>query len=529
MKNRFDDRQPSRRTFVKKAAASTVASGALLAGCGPPEEPTKPRLKRLYDDPFSPVNLPGRDNYRRPPGWGPSIRADWDAKNVIVIMLDSFRSDHLGAFGNSKVPTPNLDRFAAESTLFMRCYPEGLPTIPVRTSLFSGKLTYPFRPWQVLHPEDHPLLAEILWSEGFRSCLVSDTYHMHKPGYGFSRGFDDVIWLRGQEGDPYVRDPRIQVDIEPFYKPRTGKPKEADQIRQYLTNRHDWRTEDDHFTPRVMGHALDWLKRQERKENLFLWIDSFCPHEPWDPPDRFLKQVAPALSGKRLILPTPGDSEGYLDAEEITNIMSLYAAVIAFVDYCVGNFLDEIKQMGLYDNTMIVIGTDHGEPFGDHGIIRKIRPWAYEELAHTFLIIREPGGQSVERVESYVQLTDITATILDHLGIAPPPAMTSRSLVPLILGREEKVRDFAVCCHYGKSLNVRHDDWSYHYFLDGDAKQKEGSQLFKEGPELYNTTDDPTEHNNLIAAEPDRAEAMDRMARDLTRELVEHEQQFIQA
>ena len=178
MKKRLDDRQPSRRTFVKKAAAS-AASGALLAGCGPEEEPAKPRLERLSDDPFSPVNLPGRDNYRRPPGWGPSIRSNWDAKNVIVIMLDSFRADHLGALGNSKAPTPNLDRFAAESTLFTRCYPEGLPTIPVRTSLFSGKFTYPFRPWQVLHPEDHPLLAEILWSEGFRSCLVSDTYHMH--------------------------------------------------------------------------------------------------------------------------------------------------------------------------------------------------------------------------------------------------------------------------------------------------------------------------------------------------------------
>lgn len=528
MKKRPDNPKPSRRTFLNKAAASTLASGALLTGCGSqPEEPEKPQLKPLYNDPHSPVNLPGRDDYQQPPDWGPSVRTNWDAKNVIVIMLDSFRADHLGALGGSMGLTPNLDRFAAESTLFTHCYPEGLPTIPVRTSLFTGKFTYPFRPWQVLHPEDHPLLAEILWSEGFRSGFVSDTYHMHKPGYGFSRGFDDVVWLRGQEGDPYIRDPRIKVDIEPFYKSRTGKPEEADQIRQYLTNRHEWKTEGDQFTPRVMGHALDWLKRQDRKENLFLWVDSFCPHEPWDPPDSFLKQIAPDFSGKKLILPTPGDAEGYLDAAEMSNIQSLYGAVVAFVDHCVGNFLDEIKRMGLYDDTMIVIATDHGEPFGDHGIVRKIRPWAYEELAHTFLMIREPGGHGVQQVNSYVQLTDLTATILDHLGIARPPQMTSRSLMPLILGNEEKIRDFAVCCHYGKSLNVRHDDWSYHYFLDGEAKQKPDSKLTKDGPELYNTRDDPTEHDNLIAVEPDRAQAMDQMARDLTRELVEHEQQFV--
>jgi hypothetical protein len=115
MKNHLDDRQPSRRTFVKKAAASTVASGALLTGCGPEEEPAKPRLERLYDDPFSPVNLPGRDNYRRPPGWGPSVRLHWDAKNVI--MLDSFRTDHLGAFGNSNAPTPNSELLARRKRL----------------------------------------------------------------------------------------------------------------------------------------------------------------------------------------------------------------------------------------------------------------------------------------------------------------------------------------------------------------------------------------------------------------------------
>ena len=153
MKNLPDNPKPTRRAFVKKAAASTVASGALLSGCGPQsDEPSKPKLNSLYDDPHSPVNLPGRDDYRRPPNWGPSVRANWDAKNVIVIMLDSFRADHLGALGGSKGLTPNLDQFASESTLFTRCDPEGLPTIPVRTSLFTGKFTYPFRTWQALHP-----------------------------------------------------------------------------------------------------------------------------------------------------------------------------------------------------------------------------------------------------------------------------------------------------------------------------------------------------------------------------------------
>ena len=518
----------NRRQFLKDASLSAGAA-ATLAGCssGPSAEEETPVLRRLSSDPHAPVNLPGRDDYRRPPGWGPSTRASWDAKNVIVLMLDSFRADHLGAFGNASTLTPNLDRFASESTLFTHSYPEGLPTIPVRTSLFTGKFTYPFRPWQVLHPEDHPLLAEILWAEGFLSALISDTYHMHKPGYGFSRGFDDVTWLRGQEGDPFVRDPGIKVDVAPFFKSRTGNPNEEAQTRQYLRNRHDWQTEDDHFTPRLMHRGLDWLQGQDKKENLFLWIDSFCPHEPWDPPDRFLKQVAPEFSGKKLLLPSPGDAEGYLTAGEMANIKSLYGAVVAFVDHSVGGFLNELRRMGLYENSMIIIATDHGEPFGDHGIVRKARPWGYEELARTFLMIREPGGNGAGRVDSYTQQTDITATILDYLGIAAPPRMTSKSLLPLILGQQEKMRDFAVCCHYGKSLSIRRDDWSYHYFLDGDAKQKKGSRLVKDGPELYNLREDPVEQRNLLADEPERAGAMDRALRQFTQQLIDHEQKYL--
>lgn len=497
-----------------------------MIGCSapaPPDAESGSILKPVVDDSLSAVRKPMPTQIFRPPSWRGPFRTDWSAKNVIVLMLDSFRADHLGAFGNSKVPTPNLDKFAAESTFFERSYPEGLPTVPVRTSLFTGKFTYPFRGWQVLYPEDHPLLAEILWSEGFTSCMVADTYHLHKPSYGFGRGFDEVHWIRGQESDPFVRDPKIDVDIGNYFKPRTDNPNESDQVRTYLRNRYDWKAEDDHYTPRVLDYALNWIKRQKKRENLFLWIDNFCPHEPWDPPDRYLRKIAPNYQGKKLICPTPGDSEGYLSEEEMKNVRSLYAAVIAFIDDRVGHFLDEIKRLGMYDDTMIVLMTDHGEPFGDHGIVRKVRPWPYEELARTFLMIRHPSGQGVKRVESYTQQTDITPTILEFLGIPIPEQMTAASLLPLITGQQEKVRDVAVCCHHMGGLSIRRDDWSYHYYLPGRGREAKGSKLRKDAPELYNLSDDPTEHNNLFASEPDRARDLHRQLEEFTHELIRKE------
>ncbi|MDE0264342.1 MAG: sulfatase [Bryobacterales bacterium] len=517
----------TRRQFAKSSAAALLASSPALWGC---------REDAAGQSGPSPVSgfahagyeLEGRDRVFLPPSWGPSSRRRFDGKNVIVLMLDSFRWDHLGAFGNSKAPTPNLDQFAAESTFFTHSYPEGLPTVPVRTSLLTGRFTYPFRRWQVLYPEDHPLLPEILWSEGFRTALISDTYHLHKPSYGFSRGFDDVKWLRGQEQDPYVRDPAIidSIDVSRWFKPRGAGQNEERETRTYLANRHDWKTDEDHFTPRIMRSAVEWLEHQPRKENLFLWIDNFCPHEPWDPPESYLKLVDPGFASweVRNICPSPGDSDGYLDAEELRQVLALYAAVVRFVDAWVGYFLAEVKRMGMFDNTMIVVMTDHGEPFGDHGIVRKVRPWGYEELARTFLMIRDPSGGGVDRVDSYVQQTDVTATVLDWLGIDRPAHMTSESLMPLILGQQEKIRDESVCCHYNESISIRHDEWSYHWFVENSrARASDRSSIVKDAPELYNLREDPAEQNNLALQEPERVADMDRRMRAFTQELLDRE------
>ncbi len=526
-----DKTAPSRRELFKSSAAALLASSPALWGCADGSggaDDVAPRPNAVSEFEHAAYTLPGREAVFSPPGPGPSTRKTWQGKNVIVLMLDSFRWDHLGAFGNSAVPTPNLDKFASESTFFTHSYPEGLPTVPVRTSLLTGRYTYPFRRWQVLYPEDNPLLPEILWSEGFRTSLVSDTYHLHKPSYGFSRGFDDVKWLRGQESDPFVRDRRIidSIDTKPWFKPRGVGGNEDEQTRTYLANRHDWKSDDDHFTPRVMRSAVDWLKAQPRKENLFLWVDNFCPHEPWDPPESYLKLVDPNYMNwaVRNICPAVGDVDGYLDAEELQQLRSLYGAVVRFVDAWVGYFLDEVKRMGMYENSLILLMTGHGEPFGDHGIVRKVRPWGYEELARTFLMIRDPTGEGVSRVDSYTQQTDITATILDWLGIDKPARMTSESLMPLIRGDQEKIRDEAVCCHYNESVSIRHDEWSYHWFVENSrARFDKTSNLTKGGPELYNLRDDPTEQNNLEGQEPERVADMDRRMREYTQRLVARE------
>ncbi|MGD8239468.1 MAG: sulfatase-like hydrolase/transferase, partial [Armatimonadota bacterium] len=97
--------------------------------------------------------------------------------NVIVVIADSLRVDHLGCYGNEWIRTPHLDALAAESTRFMHAYSEGLPTLPTRTAFWTGRFTFPFRGWQHLEHDDI-LLAEVLWDQGYTSALITDVYHM---------------------------------------------------------------------------------------------------------------------------------------------------------------------------------------------------------------------------------------------------------------------------------------------------------------------------------------------------------------
>ena len=399
--------------------------------------------------------------------------------NVIVVMLDTLRPDHLGCYGNPWIKTPNLDKFASEAAIFERFYAEGLPTLPVRTALFTGRYTLPFRGWQRLEPSDVPI-AEILWDAGYVTALVSDTYHMHKPGMAYERGFDYVIWIRGQEGDPYILDADVDLGKwheKNWYTPSVDIyiPREENKkmFIQYLKNTAHWRGEEDHFVAQVMRAAYNWLKSQVekgRKDRIFLWIDSFDPHEPWDPPEEYYNLYAPPDYNDKPIIWGGGLAEDFTD-EEIKHIRAQYAGEVTLVDKWVGWFFEKVKELGLWENTMIIVVSDHGIPLGENGIIKKVLPWPYEVLSRAVLIIRHPEGIGKGRhIKAFVETIDIMPTILDFLGIdinkvrspwsAKPSEIHGKSLLPLISGEVDGIREFAISGHYKNSYSIRWKDYT---------------------------------------------------------------------
>jgi len=433
-----------------------------------------------------------------------------DLKNVIVIMLDSLHWGYVGTYGSKWCITPELDRFASEATVFDNAYAEGMPTVPCRTALLTGNFTLPVRGWEPLRSTDQ-LLQEVLWNQGYTSAFICDTFHMHKPGMGFSQGWDYVQWIRGQEDDPVVVNPDVKVDITPYYKPRTGTEQEKHQLIQYLKNRTWWKGDEDHYIAQVVKASLKWLTGQRRRDCIFFWMDAFDPHEPWDPSPPYDKMYNPGWKGLELILPIPGEVEGYLTPEELHHVKALYAGEVTLVDKWVGIFLEELKNMGFYDNSLIMIITDHGEPLGEHGIVRKSHPWPYEELAKLVWMVRIPDGTGHgKRIKPYIHSTDLFPSVLDYLNIKPSRYVQGKSFLPLIRGEKEKLWDFAIAGYYNQSWSIRQDNWSYYYYLpQRSSSRQRTSRLVRTKPELYNLKNDPMEQTNLANTNKEIAEKLD--------------------
>lgn len=415
--------------------------------------------------------------------------------NVIVLINDTWRWDYLGCYGNDWIKTPNLDKLASESALFDYCYSEGLPTVPTRTTFFTGRFTFPFRGWQRLEPTD-VLLAEVLWNKGFHSAMITDVYHLHKPSMAFERGFDYTKHVRGHEGDPYVVHESVEVNVDKYYK-GDGKDKAVKaQLTQYLRNVHDWKGEEDTFVAQCVREGIKWLQDQSKKDNLLLWLDCFDPHEPWDPPAPYNRMYTDSsYKGQDIIHPIPGNVEGYLTPEELHHIKMLYAGKVTLCDHWIGIFLDKVKELGLYDNSLIIFTTDHGAPFGEHGYIKKAQPGLYEYLVHIPLIIRHPEGLGAgKRFSAMVETTEIFPTILDFLKVRQPLKVHGQSLLPMMAGEVESIRDYAYMGHFKRNWRVSSQEWAFILNFDkGKAN------------ELYHLKEDAAEQNNLISENPQKA------------------------
>ena len=441
--------------------------------------------------------------------------------NVVFIITDTVRIDDLACYGNEAIDTPHLDRLAAESTRFARHYTEGLPTAPSRLAYCTGRFTLTERSWGPLGPDD-VLLQEILWQEGYLTAFASDVYHLFKPRMGYGRGFGHVAAVRGRELDLWVHEGDVTDAVERHYlEPLDGQTLnhwyERDTLAQYLRNRipfdavDGWQSPDDHFAMQVVDGSIAWLDkcfRQGIKDKLYLLVDIFAPHAPLDAPAPYEHMYTdPTTTCKDVILPRVGPIAGYCIDEQLDHIRRLRMGFVSYTDYCVGRLLDWMRDHGMFENTLIVYVSDHGDFYGEHGILMKCRPWPHDILSHAPLMIRHPDAGHGAVADTFTQSSDLMPTILDALGLTAPDTVQGLSLSPALRDPGARLRDSAIAGYRNKSQSIRDDEWSYYRWINSDHEKSE--------PELYRLRDDPAESNDLIAEQPDVTARLDGQLSDV--------------
>jgi choline-sulfatase len=330
----------------------SIAMAAAMIGCGGSEEPGQ-------------LAAPHRD-------WRGEI-APKDL-NVVLITIDTLRTDRVSSYGSELVDTPNIDSFASDGVLFSNAASTVPFTLPAHSSILTG-----------LYPPGHgvrenvgytlddsiPTLAEVLSEGGWNTAGFVSAFVLDRR-WGIGRGFDH-----------YFDD----FDLAEFDTPNLGSVQRSGDV--------------------TIGEAVRWIDGRPQDAPFFLWLHLYDPHDPYTPPEPF-KSMYPNRP---------------------------YEGEVAYTDSLIGDFRRSLEERGLLDRSLVILTADHGEGLGDHGEASH-GFFVYDTTIHVSLIVRPPVGSVAGRVvDSAVSHVDIFPTILDSVGLAAPKAVHGQSLLPLIEGK----------------------------------------------------------------------------------------------
>ncbi|HLH73517.1 MAG TPA: sulfatase [Chloroflexota bacterium] len=439
--------------------------------------------------------------------------------NLIVVVFDTLRYD--AVFGDL-ARTPNLDRFAAQSVCFSNAWGEGLPTIPFRRALHTGYRSYPWQHhggdrgsfpnmygWRNL-PESQTTIAEYLYARGYATQLVADVWHMFKATQNFVRGFVGWEFIRGQEGDTFelsANSFKTSDDLDPI---RVGPP-------AYLYQQRNRRSDDDYFVAKVLNRAGQFVEAIQGAAPYCLWVESFSPHEFWDPPLRYADAYYPAEGRKNYIVPQllnrlasdrAGQYAAYqrrlihgpsapdlgeeADERDIARTKALYQGYVTFCDERFGRFLDILEKTGALNDSVVVVLSDHGTELWDKGQFGKAGSRLYPYNTQINLMIRHPDlGGKPRTCNAFVQNQDFVPTILSLLDI-PCPRLDGENIWPIAVDNAASMRDHVVI------------GWeSYASIRDANWNLIVNTQKLDDNLRLYNLREDPSESNNVAANQPE--------------------------
>lgn len=443
--------------------------------------------------------------------------------NVLLIMVDQMRADCLSIMDHPVVDTPNLDQMARDGVLFDNAYAATPSCVPARASVLTGmsqkstgRVGYQDKvPWNY----DHTIAGEFT-KAGYHTQSIGK---MHVYPTRSLCGFHDV-----QLHDGYMHYSRFK------YNTKTMESQDyTDDYLNWLKDRAGSRTdlidlgldcnsstvarpwhlsEELHPTNWVTTQSIDFLRRRDPTKPFFLKMSYVRPHPPFDPPEAFydmyrdLEMPEPPIgdwadqSDENRAGLSPITDRGIVPKQRLKRAQAAYYALITQIDHQIGRFMNAMQEYGVYNNTVILFASDHGELLGDHNLFRKSLP--YEGSTKVPFIVADPGNNlklnKNTTAENVVEMRDIMPTLLDAADVAIPDTVEGASVLPLCKSNTDGWRDYI----HGEHSHGRE---SFHYITNGKEKYIWYSQtgneqyfdLVKDPHEMHNAIDDDVYSDNI--------------------------------
>jgi arylsulfatase A-like enzyme len=472
--------------------------------------------------------------------------------NVLLILIDSLNRSDLPVYGGTAVATPNIDRLAARAWRFDNHFVGSLPCMPARRELYAGFKELLWRPWGPLEHFD-ARLPRLLEREGYATAIVTDHYHYwEEPANGYLQSFQQTELIRGHEHDnwkgPVSAGEPLPAWVENIERWRPGAG------RRYYANVRDFAAEEDYFPARTMSAGA---RRLEALAGVpfFLQIESFDVHEPFHAPEPYRSAFGDASGYDRFTVWPPYQDPAALarfmaatSPEELAFIRSQYLAKLALVDRWLGEVLDVLDRLDLWDDTAVLLTTDHGHDLGERSVFGKQYPHR-DSHANIPLLLWHPGLPGAGRpVGELTATVDLFSTIADLAG-ARHEAPHGCSMLPLLDGSAGP--EALLYGTFGEGVCCTDGEWTLFKSPTGDAPLYAYSSLLYEslvvdGVELpvgqgrflpgveypqwqvpvtreplsredflFNRLEDPGQSRNLWTTEPQQRERMLGVLREL--------------
>lgn len=420
-------------------------------------------------------------------------------KNILLIQVDAQLHSALGCMGNDLVATPHLDALSGKGTLFTKAYSCSGVCVPARASLMTGRYTigHGVTNNHITLPKNEKTMGQFFADNGYVNGFFGKT-HFGVPDdrdLCKNHGWDETFLNKNYNN--YLRQEKIDA-VYPEKNPVKRRTRYWGAGESRIPAEH-------YFENVIADRACDFMAKNAAR-NFLCYVSNIAPHGPFTPPEPYNSMYSP--EDIKLAPRSAGELEGkpeqfrrwvvqnqeYLTEKELRIMMAVTYGLITLVDSNVGKLVTTLKENGLYDNTLIVFLSDHGDFNSKYGIIGK--SWCMDDvLLRIPLIISHPQHREGLKKDALVQNVDILPTLLEFAGIPGEKKMHGKSMMPLLEGKSDSIREAVYaydqarcsCQNLYKSM-VRNCSWKYVY-----------SGSF--GSELYNLGQDPNEWENLSGRE----------------------------